>query len=174
MKRVLAAVLMVLAVTGCGYTTGSLLPSHYKTIFVKAVENKTDYVNQDERRLYVPGLENRVRTAVIDRFAFDGNLRTGEETAADLVLETRLISFDREELRLTTADNVQEYRLRVTVAIRMIDHSDNDKVMWEEPSFSGEATYYITGALAKSESTAIDDTLKDLAQRVVERTVQSW
>ena len=49
-----------------------------------------------------------------------------------------------------------------------------DKVLWQEPSFSGEATYYTTGPLAKSESAAIEETLKDLAQRVVERTVQSW
>ena len=174
MKRLLTLIIAVAVLAGCGYTTGSLLPSHYKTIFVKPVVNKTDYMNQDDRKLYVPGLENTVRTAIIDRFAFDGNLRAGKEDDADLVLEAKLIGFDREELRLTTAQDVKEYRLRVTVSMKMIDHSDNDKVMWEEPSFAGEATYYVSGPLAKAESAAINDTLTDLAQRVVERTVQSW
>lgn len=174
MKRLFALMLTVLSLTGCGYTTGSLLPPQYKTIFIKPVENKTDYMNQDQRTLYIPGLETRVRSAVIDRFAFDGNLRTGKEDLADLVLEAKLLSFEREELRLTDNQDVKEYRLRITVSLKMIDRTKEETVFWEEPSFAGEATYYTTGPLAKPESQAIDDTLKDLSQRVVERTVQSW
>ncbi len=166
--------LAMMAAAGCGYTTSSLLPSHLKTVFVKPVENKIDYMNQDERKLYVPGMETRVRTALIDRFLFDGNLRVSDEDTADLVIESKLLGFDREELRLTENQDVKEYRLRVTVSLKVVDKTENDKTLWEEPSFAGESTYYVTGPLAKSESTAIEEAFKDLAQRVVARTVENW
>ncbi|MBF0387514.1 MAG: LptE family protein [Candidatus Omnitrophica bacterium] len=175
MKNLLGAwCLALMFVAGCGYTTGSLLPSHLKTVFVKPVENKVDYMNQDERKLYLPGMETRVRTALIDRFLFDGNLRVGDEDTADLVVTAQLLSFNREDVRLTEDQNVKEYRLRVTVAIKVVDSTDNDKVLWEDTAFSGESTYYVSGPLAKAESVAVEETFKDLAQRVVARTIEDW
>jgi outer membrane lipopolysaccharide assembly protein LptE/RlpB len=175
MKRILFVVLAaVLLMTGCGYTTRSLLPENYKTIYVAPFENKIDYMNQDDRKIYIPGLETKVRQAVIDRYLFDGNLHIGQENVADLVLKGQLLSFDRQELRLTTSEDVKEYRLLVTVALTLIDPADNNKVVWQEPSFSGEATYYVSGPLAKSESAAIDDAVNDLAQRAVARTIENW
>ncbi len=175
MKRTFLALLVLgLALAGCGYTTRSLIADQYKTVFVAPFENKIDYLNQDERRIYIPGLETRVRQAVIDRYVFDGNLHVGQEGTSDLVLKGQVLRFDRDELRLTNNEDVKEYRLRVTVALTLIDPNENNKVVWTEPSFSGEATYYVTGPLAKSESAAIDDTLQDLAQRVVARTIENW
>ncbi|MEI6438333.1 MAG: LPS assembly lipoprotein LptE [Candidatus Omnitrophota bacterium] len=175
MKKIFGSLVALMLLTaGCGYTTSSLLPSHLKTIFVKPVENKIDYMNQDERKLYVPGMETRVRTALIDRFLFDGNLRVGDQETSDLIIDAKLISFDREELRLAENQDVKEYRLRVTVSLKAVDHVEGDKVLWEESAFSGESTYYVSGPLAKSESVAIEDAFKDLAQRAVARTVENW
>lgn len=165
---------LMLLTAGCGYTTGSLLPTYYQQVYIAPVENKIDYMNQDQRKLYVPGLETRVRSAVIDRFLFDGKLRVGEQDNADLVLVAQLISFEREDIRLTTSEDVKEYRLRITVSLKMIDKTNKDAVLWEEPSFAGEATYFTTGPMARSESAAIEDTLKDLAMRVVARTIENW
>lgn len=173
-KKGLAIILgSLLCITGCGYTTGSLLPEKYKTVFVAPFDNSINYLNQEERTVYVPGLETKVRTSVIDRYLFDGNLHIGEQETADLVLKGRLVSFEREELRLTTAENVKEYRLRITVSLTLTDPVEN-KVVWEEPSFAGESTYYTTGPQAKSESAAIDEALKDLALRIVARTIEDW
>lgn len=164
---------MALLVAGCGYTTKSLLPDNYRTIFVEPFENKIDFVNADDRKLYVAALESRVREAVVDRYLFDGNLRLGDQDTADLVLKGKLLAFQREELRMQDDDTVKEYRIRVTVALTLWDPIESI-IVWEEPSFAGEATYYTTGALAKSESQAIEDALKDLAIRAVARTIENW
>ena len=164
---------MMLVVTGCGYTTKSLLPENYRTIFVQPFENKIDFVNADDRKLYVAGLESRVREAVVDRYLFDGNLRGAEQDTADLILKGKLLKFEREELRLQTNETVKEYRIRVTVALTLWDPTANT-VVWEEPAFAGEATYYTTGALAKSESQAMDEAVKDFATRAVARTIENW
>lgn len=172
MKKLLL-VCMTLLVAGCGYTTKSLLPDNYNTVFVQPFENKIDFVNADDRKLYVAGLENRVREAIVDRYLFDGNLRVADQDTADLVLKGKLIRFQREELRLQNDDTVKEYRIRVTVSMTLWDPVQ-DKVVWEEPAFAGESTYYTTGTLAKSESQAIDDAVEDLANRAVARTIENW
>lgn len=172
-KFFLVVALLAMTFTGCGYTTGSLISSRFRTIFVAPFENKIDYMNQERRTVYIPQLESKVHSAVIDRFMFDGNLRVMEEGNSDLVLKGKVLSFEREELRLTSSEDVKEYRLRVTVALIMWDPV-NEKAVWEDPGFSGETTYYTTGSLAKSEGQAIQDVLTDLARRIVERTVEDW
>lgn len=170
-KALFAAVIGCLVCTcGCGYTTGSLLPAKFQTIYVAPFENKTDYMNAQARKLYIPGLETRVRSTLIDRFIFDGNLRVGQEETADLVLNGKLLSYDREDLVLTRSQDVQEYRIRITVELKMTDPIDQ-RVLWQEPSFSGEATYLTSSG---SESAALDAALKDLAMRIVARTVEDW
>lgn len=172
MKK-LSLLLVTLLIAGCGYTTRSLLPDNYRTIFVQPFENRVDFVNADNRMLYVAGLEGRVREAVVDRYLLDGNLRVADKGAADLVLRGQLIRFEREELRLETNETVKEYRIRVTAALTLWDTLEN-KAVWEEPSFAGEATYYTSGTLAKSEGQAIDEAVKDLAVRAVARTIENW
>ena len=166
-------VLGSLLLSGCGYTTGSLLPSNYRTVAIEPFKNKVGYLNENTRGLYVPLLENKVHDNVASRFQFDGHLKVVPAGRADLVLKGELTGFDREELRLTDNQDVQEYRLRITVAITLVDQT-TDKPVWEEPSFSGEATYFVSGPQAKSESAALDDALTDLSRRIVERTLENW
>ena len=171
MRKFLSLILIV-ALTGCGYTTSSMLPSNFQKIYIPPFENKVDYMNQVERKIYIPGLETKVLGVVIDRYLFDGNLRIGDQDNADLILKGKLLSFDREDLRLTENEDVKEYRLRVTVSLVLQDSEGN--IVWQEPSFSGESTYYTSGPLVKSESTAIDEALTDLALRIVARTIEDW
>ena len=165
--------LCVVLISGCGYTTGNLLPSNYRAISVEQFKNKVGYLNENVRGLYIPLLENKAHDAVVSRFQIDGHLKITNSDLANLVLKGDLIGFDREELRLTDNQDVQEYRIRVTVSLTLIDPLLAEP-LWVEPSFSGEATYYTTGPKAKSESVALEDALTDLSRRIVERTLENW
>jgi len=173
MLRILLPIMLLLAMAGCGYTTGSLLPSNYKKIAIEPFVNKIAFVDANNRGLYVPLLESNVRTAIIDRFLFDGNLRIADPDKADLILSGALISLDQDDLRQDVNQNVQEYRIRVTVSLVLRD-AVTHKIVWKEPSFTGETTYFLTGTQATSQSAAIDAALLDLATRVVERTIENW
>jgi len=174
MHRLFRALLPVFFIfTGCGYTTGSLLPANYRTLYVEPFQNKVKFISDTARALYVPLLETKVRSAVVNRFQFDGHLKIKDSERADLVLKGDLIEFNREELQMTDAQEVQEYRIRITMALTMIDAATGE-TFWSEPSFAGEATYFTTGAQARSESAALDDALTDLSRRVVERTIENW
>lgn len=174
MVRNFLCILLILSMAGCGYTTGSLLPSNYRKIAVLPFQNKvTNYLNENEQGLYVPQLEGNVRSAIIDRFLFDGHLRIADPDKADLVLSGALIAFQQDDLRTDASQNVQEYRARVTVSLTMTERATG-QVVWTEPSFSGEATYFTTGPQAITQSAAVDKALTDLATRIVERTVNYW
>ncbi len=176
MKRntIVAVFLAVLFIAGCGYSPHlSTLPSRFQTIHIAPFKNKVAFDSDQARNGYFPLLEIKVTNAVIDRFLFDGNLRIAKEDKANLILRGELTGYQRDALRYTENNEVLEYRVRITVAMSLFDVA-LEKTIWSEPNFSGEATYFISGALAKTESSALEDALTDLARRVVERTVQDW
>ena len=173
MPRFILSIVLVLTFAGCGYTTGSLLPAKYKKIAIEPFKNKVAYVDENIRGIYVPLLESNVRTAIIDRFLFDGNLHIADPDKADLVMSGSLLSFEQDDLREDTNQNVQEYRIRIIVSLVLKDTATG-KVIWKEPSFAGETTYFLTGPQAQSQSAAVDTALTDLATRVVERTIENW
>jgi Lipopolysaccharide-assembly len=173
MVRYFLCLFLVIGIAGCGYSTGSLLPSKYHKIAVQPFQNKVNFINENYLGNYVPLLETNVRTAIIDKFLFDGNLHIADPDKADLVLSGDLIGFTQDNLRQDVNQNIQQYRLRITVALTMKDMTTG-KILWQEPNFSGETTYYLSGSQAQTQSGAIDTALDDLATRIVERTVENW
>ncbi len=164
---------MAMLLSGCAYKTGAMIKDKYDTIYIAAVENKINFLDADRRSVYVPQLELLTQVAMIDQFMFDGSLRVVRQPEADLVLKAALLNFEREDLSLTKDEDVKEYRLRITMSLEMWDPI-NEKILWQEPSFAGEATYHTIGRKSKSETQAINDMLVDFSRRVVERTTENW
>ena len=164
-------------VSGCGYTTKSLLPSNIKTIRVDNFKNdikvEAEQSNLRMYRGYRPGMENDITRAVINKFLTDGTLRIANETTADLVLKSSLVDFKRDALRYDTNDNIEEYRIKLLVDMELTNNKTG-LVMWREKGFAGETTYRTSGSRAKSETAAVGDAIDDLARRIVERTVEAW
>jgi len=158
---------------GCGYTTKGNLAANLRTIYVTPFENSIDFSSANRRNIYLPVLEIDVRNAVVDRYLFDGNLRIADENQADLILKGELVGYFREGLRYTDNDDVEEYRVIISVNIELFNIADN-VVMWSESGFAGDATYFVTGPQASSETAAIKAAIEDLAKRIVERTIEDW
>lgn len=159
--------------SGCGYSTRSLLLANYKTLHVEPVKNKIAFTTEERRSTYTPFLEDKIRGAIIDRFFFDGAFRIADEDSADLILKTDLITYSKDPLRRTDDSDIEEYRIYIIVSL-VLKISEKDEILWEEPRFAGETTYFTIGPLAESEDTALENALVDLARRIVERTVEDW
>lgn len=169
--------LFLIAIAGCGYTTGSLLPPRLKTIYVDNFKNKIDIgkevTESTQYTLYRPGLENDVTNAVVERFVFDGNLKIAGRDEANLILRGNLVDYRQEALRYDANDDVEEYRIKVTVDMELIDAANNEP-LWKEVGFIGESTYKIKGRFATSEDIARKEAIEDLARRIVERAIEGW
>jgi hypothetical protein len=163
-------------ISGCGYTTRSLIAHEFKNIYVQPFINKVDITQEvyagDRYRIYKPLLETDITKSVINKFLWDGNLKPQDEQNADLILKGELIDFRRDPLRYSDNDEVLEYRINLVVNIILLDKQN--KLIWQEDHFTGDTSYFTTGAQAKSEDTAINDAVSDLARRIVERTVENW
>jgi hypothetical protein len=169
--------LAVFCLAGCGYTTRSLLPAEYKTIFVNSIVNKIKITAEQSNvrmyRGYRPGIELEITRAIIDRFLFDGNLKIADNCNANLILAGDLVDFRKEPLRYDANDNIEEWRIIVTINAQVKDPVSG-KVLWKEDAFSGMANYRITGGVAQNESQAVAEAVEDLARRVVEKTIEGW
>lgn len=166
-------ILLSLSSLRCGYTTASTLPPEMRTIHIEQFKNRVAFTSENKRELYVPLLEVKVRNAIVDRFQFDGNMRIADADAASMTLKGELIAYDRVVLRYTDSNDPEEYRIQIVMDLKMMDNKINEP-FWEEGGFTGEATYFVSGVNAKSESTAIEEATVDLARRVVERTIENW
>ena len=178
MKHTIIYALLTMFLAGCGYTTGSVLPAHIRTIYVKPFSNEIDITKEvtdiDRYKIYRPTLEIDITKAVVNRFLYDGTLRVVEEKDADVVLSGAIISFKREPLRYTEDDEIEEYRLRIAAKVVFEDRR-KEKILWEETVSNRKTnTYFTQGSEAKSEIEALDETIEDVAKRIVNRTVEAW
>lgn len=177
MKRnVLALLCAAVFLGGCGYAT-RIVPASLagmKTIYVEPFKNSVDYeTEKGGKNLYVPMMEVKVTNATVNRFVTDGFLKIAKPQDADLCLKGELIDYQRDVLRYDDNDDVQEYRITVIVKLTLLNTRTNE-ALWVEPAFAGDATYFPTGSNATSESAAINKAVQDLAQRIIERTVEDW
>lgn len=173
----LLAMSLTVLIAGCGYTTRSLLPSNFKTIFVDNVVNKINVTAEQSNlrmyRGYKPGMEVQLTKAIIDRYLFDGNLKVAPENKSDLLLNTELIDYKRDALRYDGNDNVEEYRIKLIVNLELMDQKTGARV-WQERGFAGETTYFTSGSQSISDDAALAKAMEDLARRIVERTIEAW
>ena len=175
---VICAGILCFLFAGCGYTTRSMIAGKYRTIYIAPFANKVDITRESDQsnnlRLYRPMLETDVTSAVVQKFLRDGNLRpVDSRDSADLVLEGSVTDFRKDALRYTSSDDVLEYRINLSVNMALHE-SAGQKLLWQENGFTGDATYYVSGAQARRESAAITDAITDLSRRIVERAVDQW
>lgn len=172
----------MLFLVSCGYTTRSMISGKYRSIYITPFVNKVDFIREtavsNNYKIYRPMLETEITKAVIDKFIFDGNLKMREKESADLILKGDLVEFRKDPLRYSENNEVDEYRLNLAVDISLWDNREN-RLIWEEKGFTGDFTYFPTtstlvNVIKKSDEQAVIDAEKDLARRIIERTVEQW
>lgn len=170
----------LLSIIGCGYTYRTTYNLPYKTIFVDTFGNKVDIVSENATslsqrfRTYHPLMERDLRTAVINRLMFDGGLRLASKEDAELILKGDLIDYQRDALRYeNNQEDVSEYRISIIMRLTLLKRGEEEP-LWDEPNFVGDATYFTSGAQAKTEKDALDIAISDLSRRVIERIAENW
>lgn len=157
-------------VSGCGYTNRAVLPNNIRSIAI--LPFKTE-IPPERVYTFEPGFEIDVTEGVIKRILFDGNLKVKDLSKADARLEGVIIDYYQEATRYNSLQSVSEYRLYLVCRLKLIDQR-TDEVIWEESSFSGDTEYFLEGARAKPEATALTSVIDDFAKNVVDRIVEDW
>ncbi len=154
----------ILFVGGCGYTTKAYyLPSSIESVYIQTLVNQTEE----------PNLENELKTKLIAAFQDDGHLNIALKDQADALLQGEIIGYTREAMRYTSDESVQEYRLNIKVNFEFIDMTSGKPIV-KANSFSGNASYYLSGANAKSEATARAEALDNLSRLMLNKIITLW
>ncbi|MCX7927183.1 MAG: LPS assembly lipoprotein LptE [Candidatus Omnitrophica bacterium] len=170
-------ILMCVNLSSCGYTSRSLIKERFNSIYIKEIKNAIEITEESDfsarYKVNWPKIENDIKRELIARFITDGTLKVSEEQTADVILEAEVIEFRRDPLRYSTNDEVEEYRLNIAVNLVLWDAKTQTQ-LWQEKHFTGDTTYFTRGPLAKTEDSAVNEAIKDLCRRIVERVVEQW
>jgi outer membrane lipopolysaccharide assembly protein LptE/RlpB len=149
---------------GCGYTTRAYnLPPRIKTVYVDTFANQSDQ----------PNIENELRIRLSSEFQDEGHMNITSKNKADAVLTGKVISYSRQAVRFLNDETIQEYRLTISVDFEFADAQTGEVIVSAE-NFSGDTSYFITGANSKSESTARTDAINELSRRILNKIVTLW
>jgi hypothetical protein len=155
-----AGVLLALAwgLSGCGYSFHGTLPDHIKTVAVPIFINRTQQ----------PAVESVITRAIVDAFATNGRLRVVRAEDADSILEGEVIGYSVAPIAVSPELTVQQYRLGVTLALRMRDLRRNE-VLFQQ-NFSEQADFRVAGSVAQTisiEAGALQQAAGEIGRSVV-------
>ena len=164
--RAVVLALVVMAISGCGYSLRGHLPDHIQTIAVPIFVNRTQE----------PALDSFITRAVVEAFSTNGRLRLAKIEDADSILEGEITGYAVDSIAFDRNANVQLYRLRLTLNLTMRDLRRNT-VLFREANFSEKSDFRVRGAVSQTiarEETALRQAAVDIARAVVSLAVDRF
>ena len=161
----------VLLLTGCGYALvgkGNSLPPTIHTIDVPAFVNKTTRVQ----------LEQRVTQSVADEFVSRGRLKlVTNPTEADVILHGSIDTFGIFPVAFNTQGRATQYQISITANIELVDHRNEDKVLWKNDQYRFTENYQVDITSSDSfdqETRAISAIADRFAQSLVANLLEGF
>ncbi|HXV12945.1 MAG TPA: LptE family protein [Candidatus Krumholzibacteria bacterium] len=148
----------------CGYSTTSRTAKDIKSIYVPFFENETAE----------PNLEISVTERVIRNLVADNTLKVVSEDAADAVLDARIVEFKNQPFSFNQDLNAEEYIVVIKVVATLFNRRTNEAI-WQDRSFQGDGSYFIESVgEGRTFTDAIDESLREITERILNLTVQDW
>ena len=165
-RRAIALGLLAAAITGCGYSFRGNLPEHIQTVAVPVFANKTGE----------PRIESLLTNGVVEAFSTNGRLRVVNREDADSVLEGEVISYSVYQISYDSQASVKQYRLTVTVNIKLLDMKKS-AVLFEEHGLSEKADFNVQSAVSQTiavEETAVRSAAIEIGRAIVSITLSRF
>jgi outer membrane lipopolysaccharide assembly protein LptE/RlpB len=162
----LGLALLVVGLAGCGYSFRGNLPDHIKTVAVPVFTNKTSE----------PAVENFLTSAVVEAFASNGRLRVVKPADADAILDGEVVGYSLQSIAFDNQANVRQYRLVVTMNIRLRDVR-RSSILFEQEGLREKADFQVQGAVSQTigaEEGAVRSAATEIARSIVSLTVDRF
>ena len=122
-KRVLILlVLSILLLQGCGYHlrgSGDTLPPDVKTVAILPFDNKT----------FEADIATLLELSLANEFSRVKRLSVVPEDQADALLTGSITSFKNRPVSFSSADQVNDYRVEVTVDVKL-KYREGEEILW--------------------------------------------
>jgi hypothetical protein len=164
MKYVALCIVIALLVSNCGIYTfsGSSLPSHLKTVDLPLMENQS----------MEPDIADEI-TQELNRQILENNLLRIVSTEGDATITGSITSYLHEPYTYgasaTRQVDVDQYIVKIIAEVEFVDNVNN------EPLFKGSITGQgIYDFQKDTEEVGRELAIKDLVQRILQSSLQSW
>jgi hypothetical protein len=156
--------LALAAPAGCGYGTNTRTAKDIKTIYVPFFENKTAE----------PNLEIKVTEQIIQNLVDDNTLKVVSENGADAVLDGEIVDFKNQPFSFNKQLNADEYHVVITVVCTLFNRRTNEPI-WQKRNFVGDGSYFVEQVEGgRTFNDAVQESLKEITDRILNLTVQDW
>jgi hypothetical protein len=160
--RAALASVLALALTGCGYATGSLVPPGYKTIAVPVFENPTRRhdLEWEITRAVCAELQSRTKLRVV-----------APGDSPDLVLKGSLVEVDEDVLSRETRQRIRESAVFLSADVEVVDGHSGKTVVAKGRVSERES---FVPSIGENVRTAREESGRALAERIVRRLESAW
>lgn len=160
MKYGYLAILALTVVFSCGpYSFSGSTLGDIESVYVPVLANETiEY-----------GLGEELTTKLTDRFVSDNSLKVVGRDDADAVISGKVISYNRSSYTYNKEDQVQEYKVDVSVSVKFA--KSDGSLIWQEEELSA---YGVFSAEDETEEEGKSKALEKLAEIIVNRAVRDW
>ena len=148
----------------CGYTVRSGILQDIRTVNVALFENET----------YEHAVEVDLARLLAREFIVDGGLSVSGLQAADARISGTIKEYILEPHVYGDEEaDVEQYLLKIRAQVSL-ESLPAGEIIWVEDVIEGETAYHVEGPFAMTEAEARNEALRDLARRIVRRTVGAW
>lgn len=169
MRSVLAAFCLIL-VAGCGYTLvgrGSVLDPSIRTINIPTLVNRTTRVE----------IEQRLTQAIAQEFVSRGRMTImSDPKDSHAILRGSIDSFNLTPVGFDQGRATQ-YQISITANIELLDHRNEDKVLWKNDQYRFVENYQVTPDNTNAfdqESRAIQEIAVRFAESLVANLLEGF
>jgi hypothetical protein len=160
--RQLACIIALFAlISGCGYTTKSLISRKINSIYIPIFENDT----------FRRGLEFDLTSALKDEIMSNTKLRILQKDSADTILTGRIIKVTEGMLSSNVEDNIVESRVTISVYIKLVDRRTG-RTLVEEEDLKQSAEFIVKRG--ENINTASKESLVLLAKEIIFHLEEKW
>ncbi|MBE9505137.1 MAG: hypothetical protein IME96_13285 [Proteobacteria bacterium] len=163
-------VISILLLQGCGYHLrgfGDTLPSDVKTVAILPFDNKT----------FEADMATLLESSLAKEFSRVKRLSVVPEDQADALLTGSISSFENRPVSFSSADQVRDYRVEVTVDVRL-KYRQREEILWTGKGLREVKDYKVEPGnedLAEINKNEAKETVADeLAELIVDRIFEGF
>jgi hypothetical protein len=161
LKQLTCFIIVFSLISGCGYSTKSLISRKINSIYIPVFENIT----------FRRGLEFELTKAVKDEIMSKTNLRIVQKDSADTILYGTIKAVNEGIITQDITDNIVESRVTIYVDIKLVDRRTGRTLKSESDLKKSSEFIVKRGETIES---AAEEGLIGLAQIIVNNLEEKW
>ena len=161
LRQLTCIVVLFALISGCGYTSRSLINRKINTIYIPIFQNDT----------FRRGLEFDLTTALKEEIMSKTKLRIVQKDDADTILSGTIVKATEGMLSSNLADDIVESRVTVYVDIKLVDRRTG-RTLIEKEGLTRPAEFIVRRG--ENINTATQENLVGLAEIIVRQFEEKW